>query len=161
MLMSTLRFLAAGAASLQQAYRGTFIPKIGRAKVRKVLGTDTVIIDARRARDYQAGHLDGAISLPVDANEALWEEATAIIRRDKPIMVYCQSDRCKYAERVSVALLKDGFSGISIYRGGWHDWTSRQGDAEKNDANDSDPNEATPEGGPQIRFEKDPPEQQG
>ena len=74
-------------ASLQQAYRGTFIPKIGRTKVRKLLGTDTVIIDARRARDYQAGHLDGAISLPVDANEALWEETTAIIPRDKPIML--------------------------------------------------------------------------
>lgn len=143
--------------SLQQAYRGTFIPKIGRGEVRKLLGTDTVIIDARRARDYQAGHLDGAINLPVDANEALWEETTAILPQDKPIMVYCQSAGCKYAERVSVALLKDGFSGISIYRGGWHDWTAKQADTEKEDANDNDPNEATSEGGPQIRLEKDPP----
>ncbi len=117
---------AMATASLQKAYLGTFIPRIGHSEVRRVLGTDIVVIDARLARDYQAAHLDGAISLPVDANEALWKRTAETIPKGKPIMVYCQSDRCKFAERVSVRLTKDGFSGISIYRGGWSDWTAKK-----------------------------------
>ncbi len=57
---------ANGTASIKQAHLGNFVPKISEKKVHKLLDTGTVFIDARLARDYKAGHLEGAISVPVD-----------------------------------------------------------------------------------------------
>ena len=76
------------------------------------------------------GALAGAISLPVDANEATWRQTTSMIPPGRPILVYCQSDRCKFAERVSARLINDGFSPISIYRGGWSDWATARSQME-------------------------------
>ena len=114
-------------ASVQKAYAGTFIPRISARQTRKLLATDTVFIDARLASDYKRGHLDRAVSLPIDANDALWKKKIASIPKGKRIVVYCQSAGCKFAEGVSLRLMEDGFSGISIYRGGWNDWVARNG----------------------------------
>ncbi len=38
--------------------------------------------------------------------------------------VYCQSADCPFAERVAVRLTTDGFSNISIFRGGWNKWAA-------------------------------------
>lgn len=120
---------AVATQSLQKGYVANFIPKVAAKRVESLLGTDTIFIDARLTPDYDRGHLNGAISLPVDANETMWNNRTNTIPKDKPIIVYCQSDRCKFAERVSARLIGDGFSGISIYRGGWSDWTAKEKNA--------------------------------
>jgi len=114
-------------ASIQRAHRGNFIPKTGERKVHKLLDSDTVFIDARLARDYQAGHLEGAISVPVDANDVELQKTTADISKDSRIVMYCQSSACKYAEIVAIKLITDGFSNISIFRGGWAEWTTKNG----------------------------------
>jgi rhodanese-related sulfurtransferase len=120
---------ASATASVQKAYAGTFIPKISAAETRRLLGADAIFIDARFVSDYEMGHIDGAINLPVDANDRLWKERTPLIPRGKRIVVYCQSFACKFAENVSLRLMKDGFTGISIFRGGWNEWAARNGDA--------------------------------
>jgi rhodanese-related sulfurtransferase len=111
----------------REAYLGTFIPKVGVGQVRRLLKTDAVILDARYKEDYQGGHLTGAISLPTDANEALWRTRTEAIPKNARILVYCQSAGCKFAEQVGSQLRKDGFSNISVFRGGWQEWTARNG----------------------------------
>ncbi len=118
-------------ASLQKAYLSTFIPRISERKTRKLLGTDTVLIDARYARDYEAGHLEGAISLPVDANDAEYRSLTAKIKKSSAITVYCKSSKCKFAESVSLRLLQDGFFDVSIFKGGWAEWVAKNGEPPK------------------------------
>jgi rhodanese-related sulfurtransferase len=118
---------ADAAAMIQQAHAGNFIPKIGAKKVHRLLKGDTVFIDARFARDYKAGHLEGAISVPVDANDVERQKATADIPKDCPIVMYCQSSRCKYAEIVAVKLKDEGYSNLSIFRDGWVEWAARNG----------------------------------
>jgi rhodanese-related sulfurtransferase len=113
---------ASATASLQKAYRGTFIPRISKARVHQLLGRDRVFIDARLASDYERGHLEGAISLPVDANEALWRQRTAAMPKDSRIVLYCQSSRCKFAEHVGTKLINDGYKDLCIFRGGWMEW---------------------------------------
>ncbi|MHC4397411.1 MAG: rhodanese-like domain-containing protein [Planctomycetota bacterium] len=108
--------------SVQQAHLGNFIPKVSKNKVERLLGTDTVFIDARLARDFKAGHMEGAISVPVDANDTERHKATAGIGKDAPIVIYCQSAGCKYAEKVTIKLKGDGFTNISIFKGGWNEW---------------------------------------
>jgi rhodanese-related sulfurtransferase len=118
-------------ASLQKAHLNNFIPKIGERKVRKLLDTDTVFIDARISYDYEAGHLKGSVSIPIDVNDVEYRSATKRINKDSSIVVYCQSAHCKFAERVAVKLASDGFSDISIFRGGWAEWVAKNGEPPK------------------------------
>jgi len=117
-------------AAIQQAHAGNFISKISERKVRKLLDSDTIFIDARFARDYTTGHLDGAISLPVDANDVERQKITTDIPKDSRIVMYCQSAGCKYAEIVAIKLIDDGFSNISIFKGGWVEWAAKNGKKE-------------------------------
>ena len=123
-------------ADLQDAYRGTFVPRISEGTTQQLIRGDIVLIDARLAQDYERGHLDRAISIPVDANDAIWRERTALIPKDKKIIVYCQSAGCKFAENVSVRLMEDGFDGIRIFRGGWNEWVAKHPEAQKQTSED-------------------------
>lgn len=118
---------ASATASVQKAHTANFIPKISAKRTRALLGTGTVFIDARLARDYKNGHLEGAISLPVDANDAVWDQTLAIIPQGCPIVAYCQSTGCKFAENVALRLMEAGHEEISIFKAGWVDWVARYG----------------------------------
>jgi rhodanese-related sulfurtransferase len=116
-----------GTMGVQRAHAGGFIPKISERRVRKLLGRDIVLIDARLTPDYERGHIEGAISLPVDANDATWEATIPTIPRGRPIVTYCQSAGCKFAEKVSLKLMDDGFDDIVIFKGGWVEWEKKHG----------------------------------
>lgn len=117
-------------ATIQEAHAGNFIPKITERKVHKLLGNHTIFIDARLTRDYKAGHLEGAISVPVDANDVERQKVTSDIDKDARVVLYCQSAGCKYAERVALKLVEDGYTDISIYKGGWAEWKAKNGEDE-------------------------------
>jgi rhodanese-related sulfurtransferase len=113
-------------SSIQQAHLANFIPKLTERQIRKMLNnTDIVFIDARLADDFKAGHLEGAINVPVDANDVQRREALAEIDKDTRIVVYCQSAGCKFAEKVAIELISDGFSNVSIFKGDWDKWTAK------------------------------------
>ena len=112
-------------ASIIQVHQGNFIPKINKKKVERLRTGDTVFIDARLARDFKAGHLEGAISVPVNATDAQRQKAMVGITKDARIVSYCQSAGCKYAEKVSIQLVADGFSNVSIFKGGWNEWKAK------------------------------------
>lgn len=119
---------ANAATAVQQSHAVNFIPKVSKKTVGKLLYTNTVFIDARLARDFQAGHLEGAISIPVDANDTQRHNAVANIGKDARIVIYCQSAGCPYAGVVSKKLKADGFSNISIFKGGWREWEAQNND---------------------------------
>ena len=112
---------------MQKAYQGSFIPKVSKSTVKKLLGSDTVFIDARFARDFKAKHLEGAVNIPVNATNEVRHKATAGISKDAHIVLYCQSAACKFAQKVAIKLIDDGFSNISIFRGGWAEWVAKNG----------------------------------
>jgi rhodanese-related sulfurtransferase len=118
---------ASATASVRKAHTANFIPKISAKRTRALLGTGAVFIDARLTRDYKNGHLEGAISLPVDANDALWDQTLARIPQGCPIVAYCQSTGCKFAENVALRLIEAGYEDISIFKAGWVDWVARYG----------------------------------
>jgi len=117
--------------SIQQAHQGNFIPKVSEKKVHKLLDGDTVFIDARFARDFKAGHLKGAISLPINADDDERRKVTVNIAKDARVVLYCQSAGCKFAEIVAIKLMADGFYNISIFRGGWKEWVAKNGKPKK------------------------------
>ncbi|MBA7678785.1 hypothetical protein ES703_87063 [subsurface metagenome] len=99
--------LANANATAQQAHLGNFIPKVSEKKVHKLLDGDTFFIDARFARDFKAGHLKGAISLPINADDDERRKVTADIAKDARVVLYCQSAGCKFAEIVAIKLIDE------------------------------------------------------
>ena len=105
--------------SIQQAHLTNFIPKVSKKEIHKLLNTNAVFIDARLKRYFEAGHLEGAINVPVNASDDERSKAMVDIAKDARILVYCQSSGCRFAENVAIKLISDGFSNISLFKGDW------------------------------------------
>jgi rhodanese-related sulfurtransferase len=112
-------------SAVQQAHAVNFIPKIDVDKVRRLLDTDMIFIDARLTGDFEAGHLEGAINVPVDSNDTKRHKALTNIAKDSRIVLYCQSSECEFAEIVANQLASDGFTNLSIFKGGWQEWQTK------------------------------------
>jgi rhodanese-related sulfurtransferase/DNA-binding transcriptional ArsR family regulator len=63
---------------------------------------DVIVLDARPANEYQAGHIAGAISVPIDE----LQDRLRSLPRDKEFVAYCRGPYCVYADRAVELLLK-------------------------------------------------------
>ena len=77
-----------------------------------------VLLDVREQEEYDAGHIPGAVLLPVGSINA--ESAAAVIpAKDTVVLVYCRSgNRSKTA---SAALAELGYTGVYEF-GGINSW---------------------------------------
>jgi len=98
------------------------IAKLNYRNVQSLDHSKTILVDARFPADYQAGHLDGAINIPVNTNDDARRKAFAAISKDKQIVLYCQSAGCPFAGKVAAQLAADGYSNLAIFKGGWLEW---------------------------------------
>lgn len=99
------------------------IPEIGIAEMRALVGRpDVTIVDARIPADYAYAHIPGALSLPVYAGLTERRAVSAALPRRGPVVVYCQSQGCVWADAVAADLYHRGHPDIRIFRGGWRGW---------------------------------------
>ena len=77
------------------------------ARVRKGLAT---VIDVRPAEEYRAGHIAGAISMPVEELKARLAE----LPRDQEIVAYCRGPYCVFAAQAVEILRARGFRAIRL-----------------------------------------------
>lgn len=105
-------------------HRSYFIPRIGREKLRRLLESEGVgIVDARSLVDYNQGHIASAINIPANRRyDCDVEVLLSEFEKSAKMVVYCQSDRCSYADDVSSYLLEKGYSNVYILNGGWVNW---------------------------------------
>ena len=85
-----------------------------RARSKKV-----VVLDTRPAGEYEAGHIAGAISVPVDELHRRLKELT----KAKEYVAYCRGPYCVYADR-AVELLRARGRRASRLSGGFPEWRS-------------------------------------
>ncbi len=77
---------------------------------------DDLLLDVRRADEYQAGKIDKAINIPVDEIRNRLNE----IPRDKHIYIYCEAGLRGYlAQRI---LKQNGYINVSNLSGGYYLW---------------------------------------
>ena len=72
--------------------------------LRRARSNHVVILDARPAGEYLAGHIAGAISVPVDELQRRLLELT----KDKQYVAYCRGPYCVYADRAVQILNVNG-----------------------------------------------------
>jgi rhodanese-related sulfurtransferase len=88
---------AAKLAEVERAardYLGDEVEAIGRDELRARLGRgDVVLVDVRPAEEFEAGHIDGASSIPFDE----LERRIAELPTDREVIAYCRGPFCAYA----------------------------------------------------------------
>lgn len=91
---------------------------VGMGELRRRLEAGEVtVLDVRPAAEYRAGHLPGAISMPVqELKERLGE-----IGRDRPVIAYCRGPYCVYAVDALEVLRGQGFEARRM-ESGVPDW---------------------------------------
>jgi len=76
-----------------------------------------LLVDVRQPEEYKAGHIPGAVLIPLVELEARQEE----LDRNKKIITYCRSGRRSMAAAITLCGL--GFKGIRHLDGGILDWS--------------------------------------
>ena len=109
------------------------IPDIGRpvqvtvTQVREFVDKKSVvIIDAREAPEYAAGHIPGAVNMPFDEVITDTARLEAFDQQGKPILVYCGGVTCELSMKLGFALIAAGKNKVLVYTGGWPEWTAMQ-----------------------------------
>jgi len=78
---------------------------------------DVIILDTRPADEYHAGHITGAISVPIDE----LQDRLRSLPADKEYVAYCRGPYCVYADR-AVELLRRSRRRASRLDGGFPEW---------------------------------------
>jgi len=87
-------------------------------ELRRRLATgDVVLIDVRPELEYRAGHIPGALSVPVEKLAIV----LATLPHDKEIVAYCRGPFCLFSHEAVLKLKKKGFEARRL-NGGLPDW---------------------------------------
>ncbi len=109
---------AARLAEVERAardYLGDDVEALSREQLLSRLGRgDVVLVDVRPAEEYAAGHIEGALSIPLDELERRLAELPA----DREIVAYCRGPFCAYAH-TAVRRLRASGRSASRLREGW------------------------------------------
>src|SRR5213593_1076318 len=99
-------------------YLGDGVDAIGRdeliARLRK---GDVVLVDVRPIEEFEAGHIEGARSIPIDE----LEERLAELPADREVVAYCRGPFCAYAHDAVRRLRASGRNAKRLDIG-WPEW---------------------------------------
>jgi rhodanese-related sulfurtransferase len=79
-----------------------------------------LFVDARSPAEYRAGHLPGAVSVPVE--EAGAKQGRMGLPEGRELVIYCSDPECPKSAQLASLLLERGVSGIKVMTGGWAAW---------------------------------------
>jgi len=84
---------------------------------RRLRDGDVVVLDVRPEAEYRAGHVAGAVSLPV-------AELTRRLRdlpKDRMVVAYCRGPYCVYADDAVRVLIRRGYHAVRL-EDGYPEW---------------------------------------
>ena len=88
--------------------------------LRRVRAGEVIVLDVRPSEEYRAGHIPGALSIPVSELKARLRE----LPRNREIVAYCRGPYCVMALEAVELLRKKGFEAHRIEEG-VADWRAR------------------------------------
>jgi rhodanese-related sulfurtransferase len=99
-------------------YLGAEVEAISREElVKRLRGNEVVLVDVRPAEEFDAGHIRGAVSIPLDE----LDERLAELPADSEIVAYCRGTLCAYAHEAVRRLRAEGRPARRL-EGGWPEW---------------------------------------
>jgi rhodanese-related sulfurtransferase len=107
-------------------YLGHGVDAIGRDElVARMRKGEVVLVDVRPAEEFDAGHIDGARSIPLEELEGRLAELPA----DREVVAYCRGPLCAYAHEAVRQLKATGRSARRLEEG-WPEWRLANRDLE-------------------------------
>jgi len=100
--------------------RGEMEPVDRDALVSRVRSGEVTLLDVRPPEEFEAGHLPGAVSVPL----AELEVRLADLPRDREVVAYCRGPYCVLAVQAVAVLREKGFRAIRMEEG-VPDWRAR------------------------------------
>jgi len=91
--------------------------KISSEEAKEMMSDDVLILDVRSQEEFDEGHIEGAVLLPVD--EILAGNYGPLTDLDQTILVYCRSGN--RSAKAAKALIKVNYSKVYDF-GGIFDW---------------------------------------
>lgn len=99
-------------------YVGPDVESISREDLVERLGRgDVVIVDVRPREEYEAGHIEGALSIPIDE----FAQRLAELPADHEVVAYCRGPFCAYAHEAVRQLQRAGRDAKRLDLG-WPEW---------------------------------------
>jgi rhodanese-related sulfurtransferase len=99
-------------------YLGDDVEAIGRYElIERLRKGDVVLVDVRPPEEFEAGHIAGARSIPLDELEHRLAELPA----DREVVAYCRGPFCAYAHDAVRQLLAAGRDARRLEEG-WPEW---------------------------------------
>jgi rhodanese-related sulfurtransferase len=103
-------------------YLGEDVETIGRDELLARLARgEVVVVDVRPREEFEAGHIDGARSIPLDELHQRLAELPA----DHEVVAYCRGPFCAYAHEAVRTLESSGRRARRL-EGGWPEWNLEQ-----------------------------------
>ena len=119
-------FAASRLAEVGQVARAYFEQRGGVEAVqgdellRRVKRGEVTVLDVRPVEEYRAGHIPGALSIPVGELKARLKE----LRKGRAIVAYCRGPYCVMAKEAVELLRRSGFDAHRMEEG-VADWRAR------------------------------------
>jgi rhodanese-related sulfurtransferase/predicted transcriptional regulator len=99
-------------------YLGADVEAIGRDELRERMRRgEVLLVDVRPGEEYEAGHIDGARSIPIDE----LDERLAELPADREVVAYCRGPFCAYAHEAVRRLRAAGHDAKRL-EDGWPEW---------------------------------------
>ena len=99
-------------------YLGGDVDAIGRDElVARMRSGDVVLVDVRPSEEFEAGHIEGARSIPLEELEGRLGELPA----NREVVAYCRGPLCAFAPEAVRRLRADGRDARRLEEG-WPEW---------------------------------------
>lgn len=89
------------------------------ALIKRIQNDDVTILDVRPPEEFKAGHIDGALSVPLNELELM----LAKLPKNKEIVAYCRGPYCVLSVEAVELLNEKGYNAVRLEEG-VQDWRS-------------------------------------
>jgi rhodanese-related sulfurtransferase len=93
-----------------------------RDEVQQLKTEGGLLVDARNPELFAAGHIQGAISLPLADIDDLLADFVRRIDKDQVIVTYCSGFGCPDSFDLGMRLIAAGFRDVRVFEGGYPEW---------------------------------------
>ncbi|MDT8441806.1 MAG: rhodanese-like domain-containing protein [Desulfuromonadales bacterium] len=91
-------------------------------EARDLLAAGALPVDARTPETFAAGHLPGAVSVPLAEAEAAIDRLLQSTPRALPLVVYCGGYGCTDSFDLALLLIERGYRDVRVFEGGFPAW---------------------------------------
>jgi len=91
-------------------------------EVRQLVADGGLIVDARNPELFAAGHIEGAVSLPLADIDDVLSDFISRIDKDRVIVTYCSGFGCPDSFDLGMRLIEEGYNDVRVFEGGYPEW---------------------------------------